>query len=245
MIVIRCLEKIRDKNNAIIAYILQDIRTQERVKVTPEQLKNVMLKKQCIVTNLKLTSDMRLIECAEEKTTALNNNAVNLKTTTTNTSITCPSIYGLSLKGLKERTGREGAYWTATVYLNNKKLGTWEQDPYGAICDNFYFDEKLLKPILDKYISTVDNRATLETLMSDLCVLNDEFKQYKKAKEKGFNYLFVITDQYDMNVYMLNSKVQSSPGLSADIEKYRQEIINKGYIPKLKVYKSEKDFILE
>ena len=61
MLQAKCIEKMRDKNNLIIAYKIQD--TQGNTKtVSPEQLKQAIKANQIDIINLKLTSDNRLID---------------------------------------------------------------------------------------------------------------------------------------------------------------------------------------
>lgn len=61
MIVVRCIEKFRDKNNVIIGYRLQDSQGVAK-DVYPDQLKVAIRNQQITVINLTLTSDNKLIE---------------------------------------------------------------------------------------------------------------------------------------------------------------------------------------
>ena len=58
---IRCINKKRDKNNNIIAYRIQDL-SGKQMDVTPEQLKIAIFNYQVDCTNLRLTSNNRLID---------------------------------------------------------------------------------------------------------------------------------------------------------------------------------------
>ena len=60
MIICTCIDRFRNKQNQIIGYRIQD--TEGNIRdVTPYQLKNVMIAGKLDVTNLKLTSDNKLV----------------------------------------------------------------------------------------------------------------------------------------------------------------------------------------
>lgn len=61
MIQAKCIEKIRDKNNNIIAYQLIDTNNCKQV-VKPLQLKNAIKSGSILVSNLKLTKNNKLID---------------------------------------------------------------------------------------------------------------------------------------------------------------------------------------
>ena len=60
MIQAKCIEKIRDKNNIIVAYKLQDTQG-NNTTISAQQLKQAIKENQINVANLKLTSDNRII----------------------------------------------------------------------------------------------------------------------------------------------------------------------------------------
>lgn len=64
MITVTCTEKLRDKNNRIVGYELQDCNG-KKMRFTSEQVKQAVFLQQITVTNLKLTSDGRLIDNTE------------------------------------------------------------------------------------------------------------------------------------------------------------------------------------
>ena len=64
MILATWIQKFRDKNNIIIGYRLQDSNGAV-IDVEPQKLKAVILSGQLEVSNLKLTSDGRLIDKRE------------------------------------------------------------------------------------------------------------------------------------------------------------------------------------
>ena len=56
MITVTCTEKLRDKNNRIVGYELQDCNG-KKMRFTSEQVKQAIFLQQLTVKNLKLTSD--------------------------------------------------------------------------------------------------------------------------------------------------------------------------------------------
>lgn len=64
MITVTCTEKLRDKNNRIVGYELQDCNG-KKMRFTSEQVKQAVFLQQITVKNLKLTSDGRLIDNTE------------------------------------------------------------------------------------------------------------------------------------------------------------------------------------
>ena len=64
MITVTCTEKLRDKNNRIVGYELQDCNG-NKMRFTSEQVKQAVFLQQITITNLKLTSDGRLIDSTE------------------------------------------------------------------------------------------------------------------------------------------------------------------------------------
>ena len=66
MIVCKCLAKLRDNKNRIYGYTLQDANGQTK-NVKSESLKAAIRNNSIHIINLKLTSDNRLIDCAEKQ----------------------------------------------------------------------------------------------------------------------------------------------------------------------------------
>ena len=64
MITVTCTEKLRDKNNRIVGYELQDCNG-KKMRFTSEQVKQAVFLQQIRIVNLKLTSDGRLIDNTE------------------------------------------------------------------------------------------------------------------------------------------------------------------------------------
>lgn len=73
MITVTCTEKLRDKNNRIVGYELQDCNG-KKMRFTSEQVKQAVFLQQITVTNLKLTSDGRLVKYSEKPKTKVRTN---------------------------------------------------------------------------------------------------------------------------------------------------------------------------
>lgn len=65
MLQLTCLQKIRDKNGFIRGYRLKDMNGEIR-DIRPDALKNAIALQKCVVDNLTLTSDWRLIDKSEK-----------------------------------------------------------------------------------------------------------------------------------------------------------------------------------
>lgn len=67
MLVIRAINKFYDKDGKLYGYEIQDVSTNQTMRVRKEELKSAIINKQCIAENLTLTSDGRLIGSARPK----------------------------------------------------------------------------------------------------------------------------------------------------------------------------------
>ena len=65
MLCVRCTQKFRDKHGIIIGYEIENMDNNDKRRVEPKRLKELILSKQVIVVNLTLTSDNRLIDKTE------------------------------------------------------------------------------------------------------------------------------------------------------------------------------------
>lgn len=226
MLNIKIIDIIKDAYDNITHYTIQDDSGEQR-KVTNFELVTALARNQICITNAKLINGIFV----------LNKNIVS-KTGS------APSIQGVTLRNIKTPTGREGVYVSATVYMDGKKLGQWSQDPYGAICDNFLFDTTKLNERIKNYAQICNNtKMSPEEFMSELYVLCDEYKMYTKYLNKGAKHTIIITDTYGYLVYALGTNSINSPDINNQIELYKQQIIQQGFTPVIKVYSSEKDFI--
>lgn len=62
----KCIEKIRDNNNNIKAYILED-NSGVKMQITSTELKAYIKNNKIKLTNLRLTSDNKLIDCSDKE----------------------------------------------------------------------------------------------------------------------------------------------------------------------------------
>lgn len=113
------------------------------------------------------------------------------------------SINSIQIKGLKTFRGHEGELlYQGNIYYKGKKLGFWSQDSWGAICDNYDFNQNILKDEVEKYKSSnyVEDEyrkyTSLESVLSDLVNLAEQEKMYKKYAKKGYLSTLIVTDGY-------------------------------------------------
>lgn len=66
MVMFKCTSKVRARNSTIKAYVLQD-RTGATQTVPADMLKEKMLTGEVFVSNLKLTSDNRIIDMSDKE----------------------------------------------------------------------------------------------------------------------------------------------------------------------------------
>ena len=57
-----CIERIRDKSGKVVEYVLEDILTEDKTRVKPEELKSAIRCNKVDIINLTLTSNGRLID---------------------------------------------------------------------------------------------------------------------------------------------------------------------------------------
>ena len=258
MLKVKCLNKLRDKNNKIYGYTIQDeVGNQRTVKA--DALKNAIRVGQVKCINLHLTDNNRLIDCLSPEVMDRADIERRIKPADkkpTKTKVVSkadiPNIFGISLKSVKTLHGREGAYYCGTVYKNGKKLGEWSQSPYGAIIDDYYFNEAELNEAAEAWARMKGSKDKLdrEGLMVDIVILTDCYKLYQKCLKNGRNTLVIVTDEYDITYHALQIDAPSyQKGLPEDanllIDKYKKEISNAGYKPVVKIFKSDADFIIK
>ena len=253
MINIKCIGKIRNKNNVISGYALQDA-SGNQMDVNAKALKEAIKSGKVNCINLKLTRDGKLVD--KTPIEDLKKSEVKEIKDTPNAKIhrvkgmnTPPCMYGIAIKGIKTLIGREGEYYCGSVYKNGKKLGDWSQSPYGAITDDFFFDEAELDDAVLQWSKETQygGRLDKESFMLALVILTEYFGIYKRALKNGRNCLVIITDEYDMSYRALQCSIPNKySGLPSDvnilINRYKTDILKSGYNPVVKVFKSFDDF---
>lgn len=256
MIRVKCIAKLRDKNNVIYGYTLQDEQGNQ-MNVNPDALKNAIKANQVKCINLTLTSNNRLVDCTSPEVFDRAEVEKRIKPASASKTVAkngsnIPSIFGISVKSVKTLTGREGEYYCGVVYKDGKKLGNWSQSPYGAIVDDYYFDEKELNEAAKAWSqrTTRDAKIDKEGLMYDIVILTEYYKLYNKCVKNGRNTMVVVTDEYDMSYHVLQFDMMSTckelPNDVLDaISKYKKAIAKSGYTPVVKVFRSVEDFIIK
>ena len=61
MLTVKVVAKFHNNKEVLVGYTIEDVTTHQTMYVTKEQLKNAVLNGQCVITNMTLTSDGRLI----------------------------------------------------------------------------------------------------------------------------------------------------------------------------------------
>lgn len=74
---LHCIKKLRDKNNKIIVYVIQNVADNKVINVPAENVKIMLRNEQIVFDNLKLTSDNRIIDY-KENTKNINKASVQL-----------------------------------------------------------------------------------------------------------------------------------------------------------------------
>lgn len=246
MVKVTMVKKLKDNNGKIYGYIIRDEYGKE-AGIYTNNLKEHIRNGVCEVTNMTLTSDNRLIDKKLHK-----NDIDTIKPKQMNTYTKqlrdklVPSICGVQIKGLKTQIGREGEYYYANVYLNGKALGRWSQSPYGAIADDFEFNESLLKPSLDRYRTIKDNTSiSMETFMVDLVILTEYYKEFQKMIKNGTGTVMTIVSDNINYRYCIVRHRGLTKEVSAGIEKLKLDIEKDGFGVKVINFKSENDFVIE
>lgn len=231
---LRIVDKLVDSKGKIYGYTIEDI-NKKQMNVYADELKANIRKGLCTVENYTLTSDNRLLHRKIKDVT---------KYYQLNTDKLIPSIFGIQVKGVKTKQGREGEYYCGNVYYNGKKLGFWSQDPYGCIADNFEFDTRQLDEALNKYREYKKYDRSLESMLLDVVILSEYYKEYTKMiKTSRYKILTVVTDKFDYSVYSIHHNGMSEV-VQDSINKASKKIVNNNLGLVIKHFKSENDFII-
>ena len=139
------------------------------------------------------------------------------------------NIYGFTLKNRKSFQGLDWQGNQGDLCYNGKKVA-WYNDSGngGEETIKRYFKER---PIITEY-GELDGDE--DVFMAELLQLMDDEKEYKKAIKKGYSCLVTYTD----------AKMHFSYSMMCN-EDTAQKMSNCTDITELKIYRSEKDFIIE
>jgi len=173
------------------------------------------------------------------------------------------SIHGIYIKNKKNFKGHDGEpLCQADIYLGKTKIAWWTQDSHGGP-DDFWFEDGFSENKLNKLIAKLNAEKTirgtsvsgtkytieytLEYLLTDLLILIDDEKEYKKAVKAGFPMIMTITDGYHWNMirlrgkYLFMSDDELKAALNDDIEKAKNNIF-RNEEAKIRIYRSLDDF---
>ena len=230
MVKVEMIKKLRDKNNKLYGYIIRDEYGRETGIYTSD-LKKSILNGSCVVSNMTLTSDGRLIEKKMSVVSDKNN-------------LLIPSIFGVQIKNIKTSVGREGEYYKGNVYYMGKLLGEWSQDPNGCIVDNYYFDESILKTPLAKYKNAYGAQNSMETFMLKVVILTEYYKLYQKMLKAGnHDKMTVVTDDYDCSYIVITYKNKDSK-TKISIDRAAAQIAKNNMGLNVKEFNKEEDFCI-
>ena len=154
------------------------------------------------------------------------------------------SIYGFTLKNRKTFQGLDWQGNQGDLCYKGKKVARDNDSGNGGSCDIVYYDNSyasILEETIKRYfkerpIITEDGEldGDEDLFMAELLQLMDDEKEYKKAVKKGYSCLVTYTD----------AKMHFSYSMMCN-EDTAQKMSNCTDITELKIYRSEKDFIIE
>ena len=154
------------------------------------------------------------------------------------------SIYGFTLKNRKTFQGLDWQGNQGDLLYKCKKVAWYNDSGNGGSCDIVCYDNSYA-PILEETIKSYFKERPIITeyrelegdedlFMAELLQLMDDKKEYKKAVKKGYSCIVRYTD---VNTHFSYSMMRN--------EDTAQKMSNRTDITELKIYRSEKDFIIE
>ncbi len=154
------------------------------------------------------------------------------------------SIYGFSLKNRKTFQGSDWQGNQGDLCYNGKKVAWYNDSGNGGACDLEYYDSRYAsileetikryfkeRPIITKY-GELDGDEDL--FMAELLQLMDDEKEYKKGVKKGYSCLITYTDANTHLSYIITCN-----------EDGVKNTLNRTDLIDIRIYRSEKDFIIE
>ena len=154
------------------------------------------------------------------------------------------SIYGFTLKNRKTFQGLDWQGNQGNLDYKSKKVAWYNDSGNGGSCDIVFYDN-VYAPILEETIEHYFKERPIITeygelggdedlFMAELLQLMDDEKEYKKAVKKGYSCLVTHTDANTHFSYSMMCNEDTAEKTS-----------NRTDITELKIYCSEKDFIIE
>ena len=138
------------------------------------------------------------------------------------------SIKGFQLKNVKQTLGREGYGCIATMYLNGKRIGTYEDYGDGA-CENVTYvskeaEEKMIKVIID-YAKGYNNEFIINLYHERPQQFKEECERFKQR------YPYIPDEDITIETMASNSIVYIVEGLLEliEVEKVFKRALKNGY----------------
>lgn len=155
------------------------------------------------------------------------------------------SIKGFELRNITHFLGHEQEdCYQGFIYYNGKKVGYYSDDSWGG-CGIINFDnveyDKLFRDMAKEYLKVRYAKEKLlqdcyDMVFTDLLQLNSAYKDFVKGKQKGFQIMAILS---------INGAWCSEECYSFKNEISLRYFAKKENLTIEKVFKSEKDFIID
>lgn len=153
-------------------------------------------------------------------------------------SVCYAQINGVELRDMEELDGEEVLY-RAKVYLDEKEIGTMEEDLEGGsvVLDVLPRYQDVLKSRINDYIKAMEMDGDEETpdrdiFFMDLIDMQIFYGMYREGLSEGYFCLVVDASAEDIQIY------------SVETEDDVEELIREKNLTDFEVYSSPKDFII-
>lgn len=229
MIACKCIAKLRDNKGKIYGYTLQDINGQKQ-NVQPDNLKAAIRNNNVHVINLKLTSDNRLIDCAEKQLQSPSlGDAPRLEKDWYNELM---NHLDKCINTLRSILG-QGETWASTdevkhrdeYVLESNIYDCWDDEDCWSVNFGITYD-KAIKEIwfswcgdLPDYIPSIDMSAKLQSPLASaknfeiidnlMRTFAKEVQQWIKEEESGRHHKLITYEERDKIFKKLETAVKS------------------------------------
>ncbi|SMG32253.1 hypothetical protein [Dethiosulfovibrio salsuginis] len=153
-------------------------------------------------------------------------------------SVCYAQINGVELRDMEELNGEEVLY-RAKIYLDEKEIGTMEEDLEGGsvVLDVLPRYQDVLKSRINDYIKAMEMDGDEETpdrdiFFMDLIDMQIFYGMYREGLSEGYFCLVVDASAEDIQIY------------SVETEDDVEELIREKNLTDFEVYTSPKDFII-
>lgn len=204
MITVTCTEKFRDKNNRIVGYELEDCNG-KRMRFKSKQVRQAVFLQQITITNLKLTSDGRLIDNTESvksdgQSKSLENNQLALINKLKN--MRCYQIMRLSVDDIAHIIERMSNIKLEEIPFINHEVGGMVGKLYFSGCIPFLITKRDTKCLNCEHCSRAktDEHDRIDDCYEDCYVEipfpsdDEKYLKYKWGDDKYKTFLAYVTD---------------------------------------------------